>query len=652
MDKLTFREVHLDFHTGEDVPNIGLNFKKEEFEEMLKIGHINSINIFAKCHHGMFYYYDSKFSVHPNLKVDLLPQMIEVCEKNNVQYCVYISAGLDDYNAKKHPEWLMRDEFGNTTWTREHLKAGYRLMCFNTPYLDLLLDQTKEIVTKFPHAQGYFFDICDERICYCESCMEDYKRLGIDPVKDKDKLVKFSHDVYKNYYTKINNLVHSINPTARIYHNMGNIVRDRKDFLHSNTHIEIESLPTGSWGYDHFPLCCTYARRTGMDYVAHTGKFHTMWGDFGGFKHPNALVYETALHGAFGSKSCVGDQLHPSGTFDRYTYECIGKAYEKIEELEPWLTDTDAVVDIGIISQDCIERQFCPNGDTSANRIMLQGKYQFDLLDSYSDFNRYKVIILPDKIVMIDSLYNKLKEFVKNGGKLLASGTSATKDNKFVFDLGARMIGEDEYRPTFASPNVELKNINGVKMSMYEKAYNIESTGEVLVDKYEPYFQRTVQHFCSHLYTPYDPNKKTPGVTRGKDGIYIAWDIFEDFAKTGALWMKEIVLKMLDILLDNNKCIETDLPSNGVITLLEQKDKKRYVNHILYVTPTLRGSVQVIEDILPIYDINVSFKTDKKIKRCYKAPSMEKVDFKQVGNKVSYIVDEINCQTVVVCEYD
>ena len=99
MKELTFREIHLDFHTGEHIPNVAQNYSDENFEETLKLGKIDSINIFAKCHHGLFYYYDTKFAVHPNLKTDLLPRMINVCEKNGVDYAVYISAGLDEYNA-------------------------------------------------------------------------------------------------------------------------------------------------------------------------------------------------------------------------------------------------------------------------------------------------------------------------------------------------------------------------------------------------------------------------------------------------------------------------------------------------------------------------------------------------------------------------
>jgi hypothetical protein len=107
-------------------------------------------------------------------------------------------------------------------------------------------------------------------------------------------------------------------------------------FLKWNSHLELESLPTGGWGYDHFPLSAKYAATTGMDFLGMTGKFHGTWGEFGGFKRPNALRYECAAMLAFGSKCSVGDQLHPDGEMNRDTYELIGAAYSEVEEKESW----------------------------------------------------------------------------------------------------------------------------------------------------------------------------------------------------------------------------------------------------------------------------------------------------------------------------
>lgn len=46
MSDFRFRQVHLDFHTSPDIPNIGAEFDKKEWQETLKLGHVDSITVF------------------------------------------------------------------------------------------------------------------------------------------------------------------------------------------------------------------------------------------------------------------------------------------------------------------------------------------------------------------------------------------------------------------------------------------------------------------------------------------------------------------------------------------------------------------------------------------------------------------------------
>ena len=87
---------------------------------------------------------------------------------------------------------------------------------------------------------------------------------------------------YLNYARRTNEAVHRYMPDLRVFHNGGHITRGRRDLAALNGHLELESLPTGGWGYDHFPLSARYADTLGMDFLGMTGKFHLSWGEFGG----------------------------------------------------------------------------------------------------------------------------------------------------------------------------------------------------------------------------------------------------------------------------------------------------------------------------------------------------------------------------------
>ncbi len=60
MMDLPFRQIHLDFHTSEMIPDIGAEFDPDEFGDTLVRAHVNSITCFARCHHGWNYYRSEK----------------------------------------------------------------------------------------------------------------------------------------------------------------------------------------------------------------------------------------------------------------------------------------------------------------------------------------------------------------------------------------------------------------------------------------------------------------------------------------------------------------------------------------------------------------------------------------------------------------
>ena len=65
MDELAFRQVHLDFHTSGDIPDVGADFDPQEFVATLQRARVNSVTCFAKCHHGYSYYPTDVGVPHP-----------------------------------------------------------------------------------------------------------------------------------------------------------------------------------------------------------------------------------------------------------------------------------------------------------------------------------------------------------------------------------------------------------------------------------------------------------------------------------------------------------------------------------------------------------------------------------------------------------
>lgn len=656
---MRFRQVHLDFHTSEAIPNVGSKFSARQFQEELQRGHVDSITVFSKCHHGWAYHPSEANEIHPHLSFDLLGAQIEAAHAIGVNTPVYLSAGLDQKEARRHPEWLVRDANDRTERTDSFLKPGYHQLCMNTPYLDVLVKQIEEAVQRYD-ADGIFLDIVGVRDCLCHTCLAEIVASGKDLENPAD-VRALSERVYAEYARRTNAAVHDHKPGLPVFHNGGHITRGRRDLAHMNTHLELESLPTGGWGYDHFPLSARYAATLGMEYLGMTGKFHTFWGDFGGYKHPNALRYEAALNLAMGAKVSIGDQLHPCGKMDPATYGLIGAAYAEVAEKEAWCEGAVPVADIGLLSLESSRRgisvgqtEHADQSDAGAVRMLLEEHFLFNVCDMEEDFSRYKVLVLPDAVRVTEALHSKLRAFTAGGGKVLATGTSglyADRD-EFALDFGAEYMGPSTFAPEYFRPSWPPKPWEPAAFVMYRAGQQVRLAdgGQSLGGREEPYFNRTWAHFCSHMHTPSTLQDAGPGMVQGPDGIYFAWPVFNDYATKGSLICRKIVEQALNLLLE--KTLTTSLPAQGITTLTEQPEQGRYVHHLLYASPVRRGdNVEVIEDLIPLADIDVLLRLNKPISRVSLALSGVDLPFIQTDRSISFVLPRLECHQMVVLDY-
>jgi hypothetical protein len=653
---MRYRHVHLDFHTSEAIPGIGRVFSKGGFQDALRTGHVDAITVFAKCHHGWAYFPSEKNEMHPNLEFDLLGSMIEAAHEIDVRTPVYVSAGLDEKEARRHPEWLMRGPDERTNWAPDFLHAGYHQFCMNSPYLDMLIPQIEEVLQRYD-ADGLFLDIVGVRMCYCQHCVQTLLDGGEDP-RDEEAVRRLGERVYANYTARVQDCIDRVSPGTPVFHNSGHITRGRRDLAAKNSHLEIESLPTGGWGYDHFPLSARYAQTLGMAYMGMTGKFHTTWGEFGGFKHPNALRYETSLSLANGARCSVGDQLHPEGAMDPVTYRLIGAAYEEVERKEPWCTQVTSVVDVGLLSHEAVHARLsqgqAPKNDavdSGAVRALLEGGFLFDVLDAEASFQDYRVVILPDAVRLDNELSDKLRSYVRAGGKILATGTSALGRgaDRFELDFGVTFGGEAPFVPDYLRP-VAAELLEDTAYVMYAGGVSIrEAGGRVLAVREVPYFNRDVFHFCSHQHTPSALESTGPGVVEGPAGVYIAWNVFQDYGENGSLHLRNLVTWCLDRLLDT-RTVETTLPSKGIATFMRQPGMSRRVLHLLYGVPVKRGRVEVIEDLPSLHNVGVTVRVDSRPTRVYLAPQETDLAFTYDDGAVRATVPVFSCHQMVVLD--
>lgn len=640
------RQIHLDFHTSELVP-VGNKFSKEQFQAALKAGHVNSITVFSKCHHGWSYHPTEVNEMHPMLDFDLLGAQLEACKEIGVNAPVYISAGYDEKEYLKRPEW--RWHF--TLDEKEHLEyeneVHFHTLCFNTGYLDFLCAQIEEVMVRY-NPCGIFLDIISPRICYCEKCLSDMKALGID-IENEDEVEAFSQQVFNKYLEKTNAAVRKYSDTATIFHNRGHVHPGDKRFIYANTHLELESLPTAGWGYDHFPLTVSYARSLGdMECLGMTGKFHQGWGEFGGYKHPNALIYETSLSVASGAGCSVGDQMHSLSEMNMATYNLIGKAYSLIEEKEPWLDGAVNEADIAVMCVEAATGERETKADIGANRMLLENHFIYNFIDGDADLSKYKLLVLPETDGFSDELIEKIKTYLANGGKVIAAGDSIVKNGKFRLDFGAEYVCKNELNPTYFSPAFET--VNGTPEYVMRCDFNKfkVNEGDVVAYMQNPYFNRTLEHFCSHMHAPNNPDEVFPGAVINSNVAYIGWDIFSGYGNHGHLCFKELFTHIIKKMMGDEITVYASVPDKAVVTYTRQESENRNILHLLFAHTTVRGkNTEVIEDTVPLYNVKCSVKCAEKPARITLVPSGEKLDFEYINGRAEFTVPEVNIHQMI-----
>ena len=325
----------------------------------------------------------------------------------------------------------------------------------NSPYVDYVAEQTEEVLKSYD-VDGVFFDIVMQTFpgCVCNHCMDSMKKLGLNPEDDKD-LYRHSLIIGRNFMDRMDRLVKSLSPDASIFYNSrlrfesddGFGMRPEADYF---THFEIESLPSGGWGYNHFPLFVRYYQTLDKDLLGMTGRFHKSWADFGGFKNKPALEYECFTMLSLGAKCSIGDQLHPRGRPDKAVYDLIGSVYKKVAEREEWCKDAKPLSDIGVLISSSFFNDWKTDSDEGAMRILSESHYQFSFIDSQEDLSKYRLIIAPDRVSVDEVLAKKLREYLSSGGKLIASYKSGLSGDKFILDdLGVEYLGDSDYCPDY-----------------------------------------------------------------------------------------------------------------------------------------------------------------------------------------------------------
>ena len=655
MKRFPRRQVHLDFHTSPDIPGIGSRFDKKQFQAALKTANLESITVFAKCHHGYCYYPTEVGTMHPGLDFDLCGAMVDAAHEIGVRAPIYITAGWCELDAQTHPEWIAKkapDELHSTTPRKKSREDGpdapmgfcsWDNLCLNDgEYCQHIYEITEEVCKRYKDVDGLFYDICMAgNSCYCDECVKGMREMGLDPAKEDDAKHYFIIK-RQTFQKKCGEIMRKYHPDGTIFFNGGGANIDKAAYHEFHTHFEMEDLPTAWGGYDALPVRAKYFSRSGKPYIGMTGKFHLNWGEFGGFKCKEALKYEVAAMAMYGAGCSIGDHLHPDGEMEMQTYENIGYAYAYQEKIEPFCFGGEPTAKLGLVMSR--KKSVMEN----LSKIMMENQIDYDIV--FGDFERFETIIVPEEELLDETGLQELKAYIARGGKVLFYGKALVHDGAFAIDCGAEYVGEPAFDCDFIFTDMEFsQELPKAPMLCMLPAQRIKATeGQVLAKALQPYFSRTGAHFCGHRNTPHNKNGEVlPVIVRKGNVVYMAHSMPELYALEGSLYHKRYFMLALSQVYDGGALRVEGLGSEGRVTMIRQAEQNRYCVNMVYASPSKRGEAYIIEDILPVYNVKLQLNVPETIKKAWLGVTGEELTV--VDNTV--VVPKLECHASVVLEY-
>ncbi len=665
---LRYRQVHLDFHTSPNCPDVGVAFDGPAFARTLQEAHVNAINIFAKCHHGYSYYPTKVGTVHPGLKTDLLGQQIEALHRANIVCPIYVSILWDELAGAQHPDWVIVNKDGAVASRPPLSNAwGWTTLDVSSGYLDYLLAQVEEL-TNLYEVDGFWFDICFPRPNYSPWGQAQMRAAGVR-LDDDEAVWEFARLKQRHFFERMTAHVQQLVPAATIFYN-GTIEREMRRIVDCETHLEVESLPTsGDWGYLHYPIMARQARTYGKPMIGMTGRFHRSWGDFGGLKTVDQMRYECAVTYAAGGRVCIGDQLHPRGVLDPAVYRMIGAAYSEVEALEPWLIDAIPTAEAAVLAIGPLEETLDGIGTQSpdtegAIQMLIELGVQCDLVDAEAALDGYRLAVLPDGAYVDEKLKNKLDRFVAAGGALILSGTAGLDAATGNFRLAAapvRYLGLAPTLPSYlraanlAAPGTELAA--DYDYVFYDQAHLVEPLAGATIYGVisRAYFTRTWEHFMGHQHAPQERSLDAPLAVRRGKVLYLAAPLLAAYKKQDYWAYRAMVQGLLPDLLPD-RLIYPQGPGWVEFTLQRQEagagHGKRQIVHVVAYQP--RRSLQPIPHVdqsWPVAGLGFRARAQGTPTQVYLAPQGTALPFTVEDGYVKVDLPPVRTNAVVAIEY-
>ncbi|MFH0797301.1 MAG: beta-galactosidase trimerization domain-containing protein [Candidatus Omnitrophota bacterium] len=671
-----YRRNVVDMHIADWDARFMSEFDPKKYAEMMALAQVQSAVIHAHSHAGLCYFPTRLGQMHRGLKGrNILAEVIEECHRKGIYVVVYYSVIFDTSAFRTHPDWHVVDVDG----TSRAEKSRYGLCCPNSPYRNYASGIAKEICQDFDF-EGIRFDMTFwPAICYCPYCQ---KRFAREVGGSLPRVINWEDPVWVSFQRKreewlvdfatlMTSTVKKLKPEVTVEHQASTY---NQSWVLGVTHPMTRQCDFLQGDFYGDALQGSFARKLfynlseNLPYGFETSicvnlGYHT------GMKSKELLQTKACAALADGGTFIFIDAVDPVGTLNPAVYQKMHDVFEETKVYELYLGG-EMVQDVAIYLSTESKCDFADNGKSLENvqtgnsplsskmphvdgavnvcKTLINNHIPFGIITKkrINELSRYKMLVLPNVLMMDKEEASAIREYVRSGGTLYASKYTSllTKDGVrqkdfLLADLfGVSYAGETKERFTYIAP---AEGSQDLFADFSQKFADFSQKYPVGLDSYQMKVKALPgAKVLGYLVLPYtNPADTTrfasihsnpPGVQTDQPAV-----VFNKFGKGKVLYAAgEIESSELDIhrdifsrflkLLVSSYSLEAEAPKSVEVTTFHQRKKRRYLINLLNFQKELPN--------IPVAGIKISLKL--------KSPSIPLLQRGRRGIRLVVLPDE------------
>jgi len=455
-----WRRAVIDMH----IPDWDEKFLSEldsaQFTEALAKSRAQSIVLYAQSHVGLFNYPTKVGKQHAGLKGrNVLKELIDGCHRKGIAVVLYTSLIHDRWAFDAHPEWRMKQPNGSTFGEG----SRYGVVCPNSPYREYVRAWVEEMCSAFDF-EGMRFDMTFwVGVCYCEHCKRRFAAevggempVTVDWLDPRWVALQRKREEWLADFASIaTGTVRRLKPQVSVEHQsstyplhwgfgVGMPLVAQNDFLQGDFYGDSLQGSFVRKLLDHLTPNRPFGFETSfsVELRDHTGS------------KPEALLEAKASAAiADGAAFIFIDAIDPIGTVSMRVHERMGRIFDSLMPYYEHLGGeraADAAIYYSLESKFSFKQngknvmaadRFDAHTESSMNaaRVLIANHIPFGVITKKSlpRLREHKVLVLSGVHHMDPEEVDAIREFVRAGGALYASGVTSlvTKEGRLQPDF-------------------------------------------------------------------------------------------------------------------------------------------------------------------------------------------------------------------------